>query len=144
MLYRGGLWTGVRESLGGFAWFGAYEAACRFMRDWNEERLRARKETGPLDPSAVKLSAGQFMMAGGMAGMAYHCFSFPADVIKSNYQTLPMQRHSVPSVWTMASKIHRQQGWSGFYRGFGVTLIRAIPSNAIIFLTYESLHKAFE
>jgi ornithine carrier protein len=34
------------------------------------------------------------------------------------------------------------EGLRGLYRGFGVTLLRAIPSNAVIFGTYECVSKA--
>lgn len=35
-----------------------------------------------------------------------------------------------------------QEGIRGLYRGFGVTLLRAIPSNAVIFGTYEIVNRS--
>ncbi|KAL7422834.1 hypothetical protein Q5752_002130 [Cryptotrichosporon argae] len=38
-----------------------------------------------------------------------------------------------------ALKIKRQDGWSGFYRGLSINLVRTVPSSAVTMLTYELL-----
>lgn len=172
-LYRGATWTFVRESGGGAAWFGVYEAICR----WNLNRSLIL-ETGSWNPNQErwcddksKLHAYHLIVAGGLAGVAFNAVCFPADVVKSIYQTRSINdlakleadvaaadklRHprlsTVPSwilkrsrTWRgLCGEIYKRAGWSGFYQGMGITLARAIPSNAVIFFTYESLSRQFQ
>jgi ornithine carrier protein len=37
----------------------------------------------------------------------------------------------------------RQHGLKGLYRGCGITVLRAAPSSAVIFTTYDALIKRF-
>jgi ornithine carrier protein len=126
------------------AWFGAYESMCRFL-------LHRRS----LHPDRKdQLSALELMVAGGTAGMAYHITFFPADVIKSVYQTQPaVPTSSSSSVadgsgtgqqlkWRdVVRSVVRRDGIRGFYQGLGITLLRAFPSNAVVFLCYENLSR---
>ena len=36
-------------------------------------------------------------------------------------------------------KVKAAEGWTGLYRGLGITLIRGIPNTGIQFLVYETL-----
>lgn len=135
-LYRGHVGTFLRETSGGAAWFGVYELMCR---SWVESKgLESKKD----------LSPGYLMAAGSMAGMAYNAALFPADVIKSRQQTeeftAPSSSSSAKRVggggfWEVGKELWKAQGLKGFYRGFGITLARSIPSSAVIFLTYVSV-----
>ena len=68
---------------------------------------------------------------------------FPADVVKSR---IVSGAHGLPptvppTVLTVARHIYATAGVRGFYRGCGVTVCRAAPGNAILFLTYEHVHR---
>ncbi|CAE6501209.1 unnamed protein product [Rhizoctonia solani] len=131
-----GLWLGhtgtlIRETGGGAAWFTTKEAICRWLA-----------------PDPRDLALHQSAFAGACAGVSYNVFLFPADSIKSAIQTeeelrprLPGQPR--PTFLGTAQAIWRAQGVKGFYAGMGVTVARAIPSSAIIFVTYDGLVKYF-
>ncbi|KAB5591232.1 Amino acid permease [Ceratobasidium theobromae] len=131
-----GLWYGhtgtlLRETGGGAAWFTTKEAICRMLA-----------------PDPRDLGLHQSALAGACAGVSYNVVLFPADSIKSTMQTeeelrprLPGQPR--PTFLGTARAIWHAQGVRGFYAGMGVTVARAIPSSAIIFVTYDGLVKYF-
>eukprot|EP01098_Paradermamoeba_levis_P004499 TRINITY_DN1923_c0_g3_i1.p1 TRINITY_DN1923_c0_g3~~TRINITY_DN1923_c0_g3_i1.p1 ORF type:complete len:331 (-),score=69.72 TRINITY_DN1923_c0_g3_i1:127-1083(-) len=123
-LFRGFSGTLMREIPGNAAWFGVYEAACLLQTPQNGKRS--------------DLGALQLMTAGAFAGMFYWLVPFPADVIKSNMQIAGGEggKSSVGFVATF-KKIYKAEGVKGFYKGCGITVARAAPSNAVIFATYE-------
>ncbi|MES1913626.1 MAG: hypothetical protein MHM6MM_005803 [Cercozoa sp. M6MM] len=109
--------TFLRECPGGAAYFLAYESACYL------QQVHADEELGMLP----------LMLAGSMAGCAYWLLTFPADTIKSVQQG-SLQQHSFLSA---AHQLYRTGGVRSFYRGLGVTLVRALPSNGVILASYE-------
>lgn len=120
-----GLWQGqsttfVRELVGGVVWFATYELM--------KETLRKRNKT-------KENATWELLASGASAGIAFNATIFPADTVKSIMQTKKQ------SVSTTVFNILRNQGISGFYRGVGITLIRAAPANAAVFYTYETLSK---
>jgi ornithine carrier protein len=129
-LYQGFVWTFIRETGGGAVWFCTYEYL---------KRSFPQNDNSPL----------QIVIAGGIAGIAYNFSFFPADVIKSLHQT-----HINPFVssqnpmnnfnWrTEVVKLYRSGGIRPFYAGISVTLLKAFPGNATIFIMYETLKKWF-
>lgn len=44
-----------------------------------------------------------------------------------------------PSFVRMARQIYTREGPAGFYRGLGLTLLRAFPMNACAFFVYERM-----
>ena len=120
--FRGFHYTAIRETGGGAAWFGTYEFLCR--------RFRLYNGTDELYPT-------QLLVAGACAGIMYNGLMYPIDVVKSIAQTSTMK----VSFRTIVSGVLKSQGPSGFYRGVGVTVLRAIPGNATIFYVYESALK---
>ncbi|KAG9121657.1 hypothetical protein FRC07_002305 [Ceratobasidium sp. 392] len=131
-----GLWLGhtgtlIRETGGGAAWFTTKEAVCRFLAPGNRE---------------LKLHESAF--AGACAGVSYNIILFPADTIKSTVQTEEELRPKLPgqprpTFLGTARAMWAAQGIKGFYAGMGVTVARAIPSSAIIFVVYDGLSKRF-
>ena len=170
-LYRGQLWTFVRETGGGAAWFGTYEWTCRFFQFYRHFRssdssildsaaMASHRAIGsPLNVYGMKnmdletlknvydkdrLSPLHLIVAGGLAGIAYNVTFFPADVIKSISQTHTTEKGEQKK-WSkgfsIAREVFQRDGWRGFYRGLGITVVRAVPSNAVIFLTYEMMRR---
>ncbi len=76
--------------------------------------------------------------AGGVAGIAGWIVTFPLDTIKSVIQTLPDTTHTRDfRLSVVAGSIFKQGGAAGFYRGVWPTMVRAFPTNAVIFAVYE-------
>eukprot|EP01097_Dermamoeba_algensis_P008865 TRINITY_DN6081_c0_g1_i1.p1 TRINITY_DN6081_c0_g1~~TRINITY_DN6081_c0_g1_i1.p1 ORF type:complete len:219 (-),score=68.14 TRINITY_DN6081_c0_g1_i1:271-927(-) len=128
-LYRGYLGTMIREVPGNAIWFGVYEAVCRLQ--------------APLNGTKDDLTLPQLMVSGAFAGMFYWLIPFPADVIKSNMQT-SLSSGGQSTFFSTCQKIYRTQGIKGFYRGCGITVSRAAPSNAVIFGSYELCRKIMD
>lgn len=118
-LYRGNVSTLVRDVPALAVFFGAYET---LLRRFDPERS----------------SGLTVMIVGSFAGMLSWASTFPADVVKSQQQT----GHS-GSFGSIFSDVWRRQGVRGLYSGMGITLLRAIPANAAIFLSYELLMQAW-
>ncbi|KAF9978838.1 hypothetical protein BGZ73_000109 [Actinomortierella ambigua] len=145
--YLGHFPTFLREVGGGAAWFGSYEAICRFWQAREQAKL-------PIGSSKritqADLSAPHLMSAGAIAGMAYNFILFPADCIKSHMQTMDELRtyQDEPGAvrkgfLATGKEIFRSEGIRGLYRGCGITVVRAAPTSAIIFMTYELLSRRF-
>lgn len=140
-----GLWLGhsgtlIRETGGGAAWFGSNEAVSSLLLD----RL-ARKSGRPRSELSKKdLKWYELAFAGACAGVAFNLALFPADSVKSAVQTEEELRPGTrTSIGRMAAKMWRKEGVKGFYQGCGVTVARAAPSNAMIFLIYDGLNSRF-
>lgn len=50
----------------------------------------------------------------------------------------PKYKGIIPSVLV----IFKEEGWRGFYKGFGINLIRTVPASALTILTYELVRNA--
>ena len=139
-----GLWLGqtgtlIRETGGGMAWFVSKEAVARL--------LLSRNPTSP-DGSKRALMAWESAVSGACAGVAYNFALFPADTVKSAVQTEAELRprapgEPYPSFVATARAMYRAQGLKGLYAGCGITVARAVPSSALIFLIYDGLSKRF-
>jgi len=77
----------------------------------------------------------ELLMAGGLAGVACWLPAIPQDVIKSRAQTAGVKAREA------AREIYKLHGMKGFFRGFGPTVIRAFPANAVTFVVYETIMK---
>lgn len=144
-----GLWLGqtgtlIRETGGGAAWFTSKEATCSALLS-----RRARKLGVPRSELTSRdLKEWESAVAGAIAGVAYNIVLFPADSVKSALQTAEELRprgpgEKAPTFWGMGRDMYVKQGVKGLYAGMGITIARAIPSSAMIFLIYDGLNKRF-
>ena len=81
--------------------------------------------------------------------MGYWTAFYPADVVKSCIQTgrgienLPAPRPGTPPrFWDVFRHLAVQEGMGGLYKGWGITVLRAAPSNAAVFFAYEMAMQA--
>ena len=88
------------------------------------------------DKSEIPIGTSNFL-AGGFAALSYWTFAMPTDNIKSRIQGAPLQ--APVSMSGAARTIYREAGLRGFYRGFGVCMLRAWPTNAAATFMYEGL-----
>lgn len=121
-----GLWQGqsgtlIRETLGGVAWFATYELLKNYLKSLHEDGRDS--------------DTWELLVSGASAGLAFNASIFPADTLKSMMQTEHI------GLLQSAKRVMAKSGVSGFYRGLGITLIRAAPANAAVFYTYETLSK---
>ena len=126
--WHGQMGTFLRETGGSAAWFGTYEYVSSF--------LRSRR-------SQQDLPATDLMVAGACAGMAYNLVLFPADSIKSCMQTDSISEvgERGRGFWEVGKEMWAYGGVRAFYRGCLITVLRAAPSSAVIFWSYENLKR---
>ncbi len=90
----------------------------------------------PAGGTRADLKGWQNMAAGAAAGMAYWTAFFPADTVKSRMQSAPPELQGRGFLWWLRH-LHATTGLRGLYRGWGITVSRAAPSNAVLFFVYE-------
>lgn len=144
-----GLWLGqtgtlIRETGGSAAWFTTKEFVASLLVSRRASRSR------DLQGGKPDLLAWESAFSGACAGAAYNIALFPADTIKSTIQTeaelrpASMSSSQVQrSFFSVGKELYRAQGIRGLYAGLGVTVVRSIPSSAIIFLIYDGLRGRF-
>ncbi|KAH3667232.1 hypothetical protein OGAPHI_002881 [Ogataea philodendri] len=125
-IYRGSLITLLRETQAYGVWFLTYEfliQACTRIQKIERK-----------DVSTIQL-----LLCGAAAGDALWLSSYPLDVVKSRLQSDGFGDHSKydGSTLRVAKVIIREEGFKGFWRGIGPTLLRAIPCSAATFTTVE-------
>lgn len=129
---RGFVATAIRQSPGFCVYFATYER----LKDILQSPPRNNNRT--IIMQCNQLSAS--ILAGGVAGSLSWAIVYPIDLIKSRIQALPLDCiKSDRSIWNIGNKIIEKQGWKALYRGFGITVVRAFPVNAVILTTHSEL-----
>lgn len=105
--------------------YGAYFLSYEMSKIWMEQHLHCRR-----DAAVTQLTSG------AVAGVLAWSCCYPIDVIKSRIQS-DMKGREYSSVWSTAVKSFRREGIRVFFRGYGASILRAVPVNATTFLTYE-------
>jgi len=80
------------------------------------------------------------LFAGGVAGATAWASIYPIDVVKTRWST------AAPGVYASIYHCVRSsvdaEGYRVLLKGFGATMIRAFPQNAVLFFTYEQVKAA--
>ncbi|RKP07524.1 mitochondrial carrier domain-containing protein, partial [Thamnocephalis sphaerospora] len=97
---------------------------------------RAKQQLGPA--SGAQHAALVHMAAASIAETAACIIRVPVEVVKQRAQ-IYRARGGARGVLDVASVLMRRDGWRGFYRGFGTTVMREIPFTCIQFPLYEYL-----
>jgi len=116
-LFSGWSTTLARDMPGNMVYFVTYETVSNYFSPQKEQQA-------PLH--AV-------IAGGGSAGVMYWCCIYPFDTVKSRIQTMMI----VERFGTVFVQEYRRRGVLGLYLGIGVTLPRALISNAATFFAYE-------
>jgi len=116
------LWC--RDVPGYFCFFLSYEGSRSILASWGQR-------------SKDELTAPETMLCGGLAGVCFWTCVFPIDVVKSRIQVRGVQG----SVLSIGLNILRHEGLTTLYRGLTPALLRIFPSNASLFLAYETTKK---
>ncbi len=140
-LYRGFICTAWRE----IPAFGLYFATYDYVRETVTTILRTSPAISDNDEDVVssieKNSSQEWAasaLAGGFSGALTWAAIYPFDVIKTRIQTTPLNTPiERRRITYMFHTLWKEHGIKYFFRGLGVTLLRAFPVNAIIFPVYE-------
>eukprot|EP01120_Amphizonella_sp_Union-15-10_P006798 TRINITY_DN2236_c0_g1_i3.p1 TRINITY_DN2236_c0_g1~~TRINITY_DN2236_c0_g1_i3.p1 ORF type:complete len:226 (+),score=18.13 TRINITY_DN2236_c0_g1_i3:307-984(+) len=119
-LYQGITPTLVRNTIGDMFYFGAYEITKHGMANHL--------------PDVVSI-----LLAGSLGGVAFWTFIYPIDVVKSLMQTDHPRScdRKYKSMLDCIRKVYSSEGFRGFWKGYGVCVLRSVPTNAFAFLAYE-------
>ena len=76
-------------------------------------------------------------VAGGIAGPLSWLLPYPVDYVKTKMQSQNLKKLDYRNARECALQQYREYGMKELYKGLGVTMIRAIPVNAVAFFAYE-------
>ncbi|GHJ88908.1 hypothetical protein NliqN6_5310 [Naganishia liquefaciens] len=110
----------------------------------HEHRVHHESLIEEAENELEELSWGELMIAGGCAGTASWLATFPLDTIKTRIQGMSLKTgEKMPSTLSVTRNIIRKEGWRCLFHGLTPTLIRAFPTNAVVFLSFEAIITAF-
>ena len=138
--FRGLLPTVIRETPSYGVYFASFDYFQGFL-----ERLVAPSTS---DQTIMKPLC--LMMAGGLSGICGWVSTYPMDVIKTKIQAQSIDHRPgkgetpYKGIIDCIRRIVALEGYSVLWRGLGATVIRAFPTNAVIFLAYASTIEALE
>jgi hypothetical protein len=160
-LFRGYVPHLVCETFGRGVYFGTYELLKRYMIMSNRNRSR-NKDDDDNDSNEGSLSMAQRMGAASVAGMASWSIIYPWDVIRCRMYALQASAGTASanantihkshlSMTRVISQMYQSSGtttsgggttnklssFRPFFRGFGITVLRAGPVAAVVLPVYD-------
>ncbi|KAF9914264.1 mitochondrial aspartate-glutamate transporter agc1 [Lobosporangium transversale] len=91
-----------------------------------------------------RLSIGELLTSGAVAGMPAAYFTTPADVIKTRLQVEAKKGQSTYNgIMDAARKIFREEGFRAFFKGGPARIFRSSPQFGTTLMVYEVLQRAF-
>lgn len=123
-VFRGWCTTAVRD-LGYGPYFASYELLNASIRSY----------------TGKPLTNVDMAVSGALAGVVAWLSTFWADVIKTKIQASTRFDDSPGKrslFWATARETYASGGWRAFFVGVGPTVLRALPVNAVLFVTYEA------
>jgi solute carrier family 25 carnitine/acylcarnitine transporter 20/29 len=121
-LYKGFSITLFRETPGFGIYFTTYN---KLTRKFNQEK-----------------SLSKSFIFGSLSGLTSWIFIYPSDLIKTRYQAIK-ESNTNNSITNVIKNIYKIDGLKGFYRGFSLAIMRALPLHGGVFLGYEYSKKCF-
>jgi solute carrier family 25 carnitine/acylcarnitine transporter 20/29 len=73
---------------------------------------------------------------GALSGLSSWIFIYPSDLIKTRYQA-NCESTKNAEITKVIKNIYKSDGLLGFYRGFSLAIMRALPLHGGVFLGYE-------
>ncbi|KAA8644759.1 hypothetical protein EYZ11_002211 [Aspergillus tanneri] len=129
-LFRGQAVTILREAQAYGMWFLTFE----YLMNQDAKRNNIKRE----DISSLKVAT-----YGGLAGEALWLSSYPFDVVKSKMQCDKFgTQQQFKSMRDCFKKTYAAEGFGGFWKGLGPTLLRAMPVSAGTFAVVELTMRA--
>jgi solute carrier family 25 (mitochondrial folate transporter), member 32 len=132
--YRG---TGISliGNIHGAVQFAVYEPMKSIWR-----KYLAREHGGAVKEhqGGGKLSNTATLVISGAAKIAAGTVTYPYQVIRSRLQTYQAEERFGKGIRGVTTKVWREAGWKGFYRGLGTNIVRVLPATWVTFLVYEN------
>jgi solute carrier family 25 carnitine/acylcarnitine transporter 20/29 len=128
----GGLYQGLAiTTLRNTPAFGGYFFAFEAGKKW-------------LTPEGQTPSLFTTFVAGGLGGFGFWGVVYPLDLIKSRIQSdsLELKDRKYKGITDCFRQTLKAEGWSGLFRGYTPSIVRAVPVNACVFLAVTSAKKA--
>ena len=119
-LYKGWTATLTREVPGYSIYFTTYELCKKYIYKNN-------------------MTTFDNFLIGGLCGLNSWIFIYPQDKIK----TIIQNTNDNIKIKNVFKEIKLNEGYKGFYRGFSLCLMRAIPLHAGVFVGYDFIQSAF-
>eukprot|EP00250_Pteridium_aquilinum_P003098 c13429_g1_i1 orf=472-1989(+) len=86
-----------------------------------------------------QLNATKYLIAGGVAGALSRTATAPFDRVKVLLQVQTCRARGKSQIIPCMSKIYKDSGLLGFFRGNGLNVLKVAPESAIKFYTYEMI-----
>uniref|UniRef100_A0A1D1ZBZ2 Solute carrier family 25 member 44 n=2 Tax=Anthurium amnicola TaxID=1678845 RepID=A0A1D1ZBZ2_9ARAE len=134
-LYRGFGITIVTQSPANALWWGAYGAAQHVI--WRSLGYGNDTEKKPSHWELVTVQA----TAGTVAGACSSMITTPIDTIKTRLQVMDNYGTGRPSVMKTTRLLVQEDGWIGFYRGFGPRFLNMSLWGTSMIVTYELIKR---
>ncbi|KAI9195859.1 hypothetical protein LWI28_018817 [Acer negundo] len=130
-MYRGFGLTALTQSPASALWWGAYGAAQH--RIWRSLGYGDGVEKKPSHMEMVTVQA----TAGMVAGACSSVITTPIDTVKTRLQVMDNFGAGRPSVLKTTKTLLKEDGWWGFYRGFGPRFLNMSLYGTTMIVTYE-------
>ncbi|PON93096.1 Mitochondrial carrier protein [Trema orientale] len=134
-LYRGFGLTVVTQSPASALWWGAYGAAQHII--WRSLGYRDDTDKKPSHMEMVTVQA----TAGMLAGACSSVITTPIDTVKTRLQVIDDYGIGRPSVLKTTKALLEEDGWRGFYRGFGPRFLNMSLYGTTMIVTYELIKR---
>lgn len=134
-MYRGFGLTVVTQSPASALWWGAYGAAQHII--WRSLGYTDNMEEKPSHMEMVSVQA----TAGLLAGACSSVITTPLDTVKTRLQVMDDYGVGRPSVVKTAKTLLKEDGWRGFYRGFGPRFLNMSLYGTTMIVTYELIKR---
>ncbi|XP_027189994.1 uncharacterized protein [Cicer arietinum] len=134
-LYRGFGLTAVTLSPASAIWWGSYGAAQHII--WRSLGYKDDMEKKPSHVEMVTVQA----TAGMVAGACSSVITTPIDTVKTRLQVMDNYGSGRPSVLKTARTLLKEDGWWGFYRGFGPRFLNMSLYGTTMIVTYELIKR---
>ncbi|XP_022137911.1 solute carrier family 25 member 44-like [Momordica charantia] len=134
-LYRGFGLTAVTQSPASALWWGVYGAAQHII--WRSLGYEDSMENKPshLEMATVQAAAGM------VAGACSSVITTPVDTVKTRLQVIDNYGIGRPSVLKTTRALLHEDGWLGFYRGFGPRFLNMSLYGTTMIVTYELIKR---
>ncbi|RLN24348.1 hypothetical protein C2845_PM07G08820 [Panicum miliaceum] len=134
-LYRGFGITMLTQSPASALWWSAYGGAQHAI--WRSLGYGNDSQTKPSQSELVAVQA----TAGTIAGACSSIITTPIDTIKTRLQVMDNYGSGRPSVMKTTRLLLDEDGWRGFYRGFGPRFLNMSLWGTSMIVTYELISK---
>lgn len=127
--------TAVTQPPASALWWGTYGAAQHII--WRSMGYRDDIDKKPSHLEMVTVQA----MAGTVAGACSSIITTPMDTIKTRLQVMDNYGSGRPSVLKTTKTLLKEDGWRGFYRGFGPRFLNMSLYGTTMIVTYELIKR---